>query len=252
MRSFAFRPSLHPIAGRMPTQLFKPARRKPMIGQVQISPEVNVPINIGLGSLPVVIGAFAASGAAFLVGWQVPSIRGITNVVGIGLAAFGVVNVLWPGAPSGAQPESASVSPAPAGGQEASISPPIQATEEEAFQALEGRVVSPTEWQTIDVSPWASTVPVRIRLSNPVQKPLTFDLMITVAETPIPFSGEQANASSQRITIGPGETRDVDITIPLVTWGWSVNQVDVDLRIDKRRISGGDPALLAMRSFKVD
>lgn len=221
-----------------------------MIGQgIDISPQVNVPINVGLGSLPVVLGAFVASGAAFLVGWQVPGIRGITNIIGVALAGFGVVNVFLPKGP-GAGPDGGSITPA--GGQGGSISPPIQETEEEAFQALEGRVVSPTEWQTLDISPFTSSVPIRIRISNPVQKPVTFDLLLGIHESPVPVGAETDNATSQRVTIGPGETRDIDVTIPLLTWGWAANQVDIDLRVDKRRIAGGEPALLVTRSFKVD
>jgi hypothetical protein len=221
-----------------------------MIGQgIDISPQINVPISVGLGSLPVVLGAFVASGAAFLVGWQVPGIRAVTNIIGIGLAAFGIVNVFLPKGP-GAPDDSGSITPA--GGQGGSISPPIQATEEEAFQQLEGRVVSPAEWQTIDLSPFSSSVPIRIRVSNPAQNPITFDLLLNIHESPTPVGAEMDNTTSQRVTVGPGETRDVDVTIPLLTWGWAANQIDIDLRVGKRRISGGESALLDLRSFKVD
>jgi len=66
------------------------------LSQFDIKPQINVsaPINLGLGSLPLSIGLFAASGAAFLIGSQVKNVKGITDIAGIIAAGLGVANLV--------------------------------------------------------------------------------------------------------------------------------------------------------------
>lgn len=75
------------------------ARRRPALsegGLFDIKPQINAPVSIslGLGSLPLSIGLFAASGASFLVGSQVPNVKGITDILGIAAAGLGVANII--------------------------------------------------------------------------------------------------------------------------------------------------------------
>ncbi len=233
---------------------YRPARRKPMISQIEISPQINAPINIGLGSLPIVIGSFAGAVVMFVLGGQAPSLKPFTLVAGLGLAAFGAFNLFTRDAAAETIPggEELPGTASPAGGGDASVSPSIAPTSEEAFPLISGRVMSPSDFQTIDQSPFSNAVPVRVRLTNPSSSPVTFDMVIESNEIPSPFGGDVTNSESTRVSLGAGETRDIDVTIMLTTWGWSVDTVDVYLTVLKRRISGGSQAVLAATHFVVD
>ncbi len=189
----------------------------------------------------------------FVVGSQAPSLKPFTLIAGLGLAGFGAFNLFTRDAaaaiPGGEElPGTAS----PADGGDASVSPAIAPTSEEAFPLISGRVMSPTDFQTINQSPFSSTVPVRVRLTNPSSAPATFDMMIEVYEIPSPFGSDVTNSESTRVSLGAGETRDVDVSITLAAWGWSADTVDVYLTVRKRRISGGSQAILAAIHFVVD
>ncbi len=247
----SFRPAPPPvrIGQRLP---YRPARRRAM-SQIEVRPEINAPISIGLGSLPIVIGSFTGAIVVYLLGNQAPALKPFTTVVSVGLAGFGIFNLfasdVAAAVPGGDElPGSAS----PAGGGDSSVSPAIAPTSEEAFPLISARVMSPTEFQTVEQSPFDNAVPVRVRLTNPSEAPVTFDMELEVNEIPTPFGGEATSAESTRVSLGAGETRDVDVAIMLTTWGWSADTVDVYLTVRKRRVSGGTPEILAATHFVVD
>ena len=234
---------------------YRPARRRPL-GQIEVRPEINAPVDIGidLGTLPILIGSLGGAVVIYLLGRQIPGIRPLPTLAALGLAGFGIMHLFTTPAEAATPPEEVPGSAAPPPGGDASFSPPIAETSEEAFPLIEGRVVNPTEWQKVDVGMFAGSVPVQIRLTNPSSESITFDLMMEINEIPTPalFVSEEWNTQSTRVSLGAGETRDLDISIPLATWGYSVNQVDVYLTLRKRRISGGDAQLLQSRHFVVD
>ncbi len=247
-----FQPAPPPV--RMGQRLpYRPARRQ-KLSQIDIRPEINAPINIGLGSLPIVIGSFTGAVVVFLLGNQAPSLKPFTTVVSVGLAGFGIFNLfssdVSAAVPGGDElPGSAS----PAGGGDSSVSPAIAPTSEEAFPLINGRVMSPTEFQTVEQSPFINTVPVRVRLTNPSSVPVTFDMELEVHEIPTQLlSGEATSAESTRVSLGAGETRDIDVSITLTTWGFMTDLVDVYLTVRKRRVAGGAAEVLAATHFIVD
>lgn len=251
MRTDKFRPA--PLPTRMGQRLpYRPARRQ-MLSQIEVRPEINAPITIGLGSLPIVIGSFTGAVVVYLLGDQAPALKPFTTVVSIGLAGFGIFN-LFSSDVSAAVPggEELPGSASPAGGGDSSVSPAIAPTSEEAFPLISGRVMSPTEFQTIEQSPFLNAIPVRVRLTNPSSAPVTFDMELEVHEIPSPFGAEATSAESTRVSLGAGETRDVDISITLTTWGFMVDLVDVYLTVRKRRVSGGSTEVLAATHFIVD
>ncbi len=236
-----------------PATAYRPARRQQMLSQIEVRPEITAPINIGLGSLPIVIGSFAGAAVLFFLGSQAPSLKPFTLIAGLGLAGFGAFNLFTrdvsAAIPGGDElPGSAS----PASGGDSSVSPSIAPTSEEAFPLITARIMSPTEFQTVEQSPFSSTVPVRVRLSNPSSAPVTFDMELDVHEIPSPFGEATTSAESTRVSLGAGETRDVDVSITLTTWGWSTDLVDVYLTVRKRRVAGGTPEVLAATHFVVD
>lgn len=85
-----------PRVSAPPRPMHAPIRERFPLGQFDIKPQINVsaPINLGLGSLPLSIGLFAASGASFLIGSQVKNVKGITDIAGIIAAGLGVLNLV--------------------------------------------------------------------------------------------------------------------------------------------------------------
>ena len=236
------RPAL--ASHRPPTPAWRPRRQ---LSQVNVNPEVNVPVTVELGSLPVIIGAFAASGISFLVGSQVKSARSVTDILGIGFAGLGIVNLFLGGASDAAAAEDAI---SPPEGVDASASDPIPATNEDAFLSLDGRVLSPTEQQEVNIGPAATAVPVRIRISNSSSKSVTFDLILKHIENPNIGEIWQTD-TSMRVTLGGNETRDIDADLPLTQWRAWVDYVEIDLSVQKRRIHGGNAQKLASDRFFV-
>jgi hypothetical protein len=216
-----------------------------------VSPRVDAPINIGLGSLPAVLGSFGGAIASVVVGMYAPDVRTFTTIAALGLTGFGIYNLLARQGivPGGEIPGAVSAPP----GSGATASAPIATSSRDAIYEVTGRVISPTEWQVVDNSPFDPKVSVRVRLSNPSDQDVTFDLVFVVNEIPYPLErGEQTNSVSTRVSLGAEETRDIDIPISLVTWGWTASQVDVYLTVQKRTILGDSPELLDSRHFVVD
>ncbi len=170
-----------PLAGpRRPALAWRPpnaGRHLSRLAQVEINPNINAPINIGLGTLPVTLGAFIGSAVSFLVGAKVKSVRPVATVLGVGLAGFGIFNLFF-GTSAEAQAQATDDAVSAPGGVDATASDSIPATNEDAFLTLEARVLSPTEQQEVDISAWGAVVPIRVRISNPSSSPVTFDLVI--------------------------------------------------------------------------
>lgn len=228
-----------------------PYQPRQMAQIVDVRPDVDVPVTIELGSLPLTIGLFAGSAVSFLVGSQVPSIRGVTSVVGVGLAGFGIVNLLISGAKGAKAAEEEAPAAAPV--SPGTVSPALPQTEEEAFALVEGRVVSPAEGATIDVSPFGTPqVPMRVRLTNPSRRAVSFDLVLAVEEQPEPFGGAVVHEESMRVNLGADETRDFDVSIPIASWDALVDFAEVDVNVRKRPFEGGPAALLTNRFFVVE
>jgi len=228
---------------------YQPAPYK-QVGQglVQINPHVEAPITIELGSLPLSLGLFAGSGISFLVGAQVPSIASVTTLLGVGLAGFGVVNLLLPRKKPG-EGQLPAISPVSPG----STSGALPRTDEDAFSSVSGEIMAPSDYETIDVSPVGQPkIPARLRLSNPSGVVANFDLLIDIQEQPHPFGNAVSAQQPMRMSLGAGETRDFDIIIPLSSWDALVDYIDVDVTIRKRRFSGGDPAMIDAVMFVVE
>jgi len=225
---------------------YRQTYQKPELGQIQINPNISAPINIGLGSLPLSLGLFAGSGMALVIGSQAPSLRTLTTIASIGLAALGTLNLLMPKeAPPAAPPTTSTVTPGQSSG-------PIAQSAEEAFNGVEGRIISPSFGDTIDVSPIGTpSVPMRVRLHNKSGGNASFDLVVSSDEDPS-IGGRVGNSQTMRVNIPPGETRDVDMTVSISSWGALVDNVEVNVTIAKRRIDGGAKENLAGVMFMVE
>lgn len=225
---------------------FEPHRR-PEMGQIQINPNIQAPINIGLGSLPLSLGLFAGSGMALLIGSQTPSLRTLTTITSIALAGLGALNLIVPKeVPPPAPPTTQMVTPGQSSG-------PIAPTAEEGFRGVDGRILSPSYGDTIDVSPLGTpSIPMRLRLTNKAAADANFDLVIMSDEQPEPFGARVQNSQTMRVFLPKGETRDVDVSIGISSWEALTDYVEVDVTVAKRRIEGGGKENVAGVMFVVE
>lgn len=225
----------------VPLRLSQGPFRGPFIGQgplVEVSPDLTVqaPISIELGALPLSIGLLAASGVSFLVKGELPKgwPRGAATIAGVGLALAGAVNLFLP---------KEAAPPVPGGYR------PAQAT---AFDNVVGRIEQPRETATVDISPFASSYPVRVAVHNPSTEPVTFELVLEARERPSPTGTEVLSSLPVQVALGPNQARDIDVAMPIGSWSAFVDFVEVDLDARKRRLPGDAAFPLDRRFFVVE
>lgn len=225
---------------------------------VAFKPDVKVPINIELGGLPLSLGLFMGSGLSFLVRPQLPVgfAQTVALVLGAGLAVAGITNLVMPKAQAapaapaapGSAPTTAPVS-APGGG---AVAPPgIAAAEKYAFDSISGRVTYPGETEEVNIWATASSYPIRVQLYNPSSVSATFYIEIVGNENPHPFGEETRTTYPMQVTVGPGQTRDIDINMPITAWGLTTTYTEVDLVVYKRRVPNEDRQQIATRFLVV-
>lgn len=245
-------------------------RWRPFVGQapwIEVRPDIKIEkptiapvINIELGGLPLSIGLFLGSGLTFLLRTALPEgwPKTVALVAGSGLAVAGIVNLALPKAEAAAPPSAPlpgapqAPGPAPAplapGGAPAPYSP----SEAVAFDAVTGRISSPADFTTVDIGPFAKSYPVRVQLHNPSQAPVTFELELTADEDPSPVGSSMVASLPVQVSLGPGQVRDVDVAMPIVTWDTWVDYVDIVLTARKRRAPGESARMLDSRSFVIE
>lgn len=226
---------------------------------VNLTAPINAPINIDLGNLPLSVGLFVGSAVGFVAKGELPpgAWRTGATICSVGLAVVGVLNLFR----KKAAPAPAAAAPAPArppppvatvdarGNQVTSqvVNVPTRA----GFNAVSGRIVNPTDFSTVDLWSWQGSYPVKIQFQNGSNEAVDFMLELTGQESPAPFGDEATAAFTQQVTLGPGETKNVDVSMPTVTWGFSKTYVDVILTAKKRRSAGDEPVMLDYKSFVI-
>lgn len=238
---------------------WRPAHAR--IGQlVQVSPSVTVqaPIDIDLGGLPLSLGLFGGSGIVFLIrsglpeGWP----QTVATAVGAALAVAGVTNLLLPkaaaapSAPTG--PAAPGLPPSAPPGYQVTPQPGYSPSGIVSFENVVGRIVSPADFSTVNVGPFASSYPVRVQLENLSEVPITLDLELTAEEDPYPIGEAATSSVPVQVNLMQKEIRNVDIMMPLSAWGTFVDYVDVILTARKRRVPGESPLLLDLKSFVIE
>lgn len=233
--------------------------------KVDFRPDVKIttPINVELGGLPLSVGLFLGSGLSFLVRPQLPDgwPKTAALVLGAGLAVAGITNLVMPkaqaqAAPAAAAPGSVPTTTAPsapsAPGGGVSAPPGVAVSDQAIFDGVSGQVTYPGEGESINIWPFASSYPIRVQLYNPAAAPVTFYLQIVANESPLPFGNEARTTFPMQVTVGPAQTRDIDINMPITTWAWNVKYVDIALSVYKQRMAGENPVLMAQRYLVVN
>lgn len=238
---------------------------RPSLAQlIEVRPEVRIEkptiapqVTVELGGLPLSIGFFIGSGLTFLLRTALPKgwPQTVALVAGGGMAAAGVVNLLLPkakAAPGAAPPGAPLPQPTIAPVKPGETSAPLPVTTEGAFESAGIRFVSPARGTVVEAGFGAVSVPARLRLSNGAAEQAGFDLVLDINEQPEPFGEAKATKQISRILMAPGESRDVDLEIPVSTWAWNVDKVRVMVFAGKRRLTGGPVEELDHTSFIVD
>lgn len=225
---------------------------------VNLTAPINAPINIDLGNLPLSLGLFAGSGVAFVIRGQLPkgAWQTIALLGGVGLAGVGVWNLFSKKATAAAPAPTTPPGPA---GPVATVdsrgnpvtSQVVNVPSPRAFDQVTGKILTPADFSTVDLWSWQGSYPVKIQLQNGSTDPVDFTLELTGDESPAPFGDETNSAYAQQVSIGPGETKNVDISMPTVTWGFSKTYVDVVLTAKKRRTAGDQPVMLDYKGFVI-
>lgn len=245
----------HPAALAMYRARYAPPRRR--MGQlVEVSPEVKVeaPIQIELGTLPLSVGLFAGSALAFLVrsglpkGWP----QTVALVGGGALGAAGILNLVLPKAEATVPTRpSAAPSIVPPGGVPV-VTRAYMPPSEDVFLAVTGRIASPSDLSTVNVGTGANSYPVRLQLQNPGSTPASFEALLVADENPS-IGTETRSSLPVQVTVPPGnEILEVDLEMPLTSWGFYVDTVEVNLNLFKRRMPGSTPERLDSRKFLID
>lgn len=226
---------------------------------VEVNPNVNVqaPIKIELGSLPLSLGLFAGSGLLFIAKGEVP--KGIpkiaATVLALGLAVGGVLNlVMGKSSTAGAATDRGGATPssAPPEGTVATQPEGFSVSDEQAFSNVTGRIVTPTDFSSVRVGSFAKTFPVRLQLQNNSEVPITFDAELTSEETPGPVGSEQFSSLPIQVSLVANQIKNIDVNMPIAALNSIlVVYVDVILTLKKRRGTQGDPELLDLKSFTV-
>jgi len=255
-------------------RFMRPLPLRPRMGQmvafdpkVDFRPDVKLeaPINIELGGLPLSVGLFLGSGLSFLVRPQLPAgfPQTAAMVMGAGLAVAGVTNLLLPKLQA-STPQATTPAPSPstvptttapsapsAPGSSVSAPPGVAVSDKAVFDGISGQVTYPGEGESVNIWAFSSSYPIRVQLYNPSSVSATFYLQIVGNESPLPFGNDARTTFPLQVTVGPGQTRDIDINMPISTWAWNVKYVDVALSVYKQRMAGDNPVLIAQRYLVV-
>lgn len=231
---------------------------------VEVNPDINVqaplsvsaPINIELGGLPLSLGLFAGSALSFALRGQLEKgwAQSAALVVGAGLGAGGIINMLLPkkGGSTTSQPSSGPGGAPPtlppvgdAGKGSYNISP------EEAFDQIDARITYPGEdGQVIDLSPFAGFVPARVQVINESSVTVDFTLEMSYTESPA-WGSDHESTIPFLVSVPPG-AKDIPVNLPLSTWGVATDFVEVYLIAKKRRSPNTGAENLHSRTFRVD
>lgn len=205
------------------------------VGQL-VSPQVNVqaPVSVGLGPLPLSIGLFAGAGLSVLLGANVDRgwPRTIAYAVAAGLGLAGAINLVLP------QPAKPGSAPTSAPGQAAREAAAYQPSSPEAFALVTGRITQPRDFDTVPIRKFDTTYPVRLEFTNRGEGPVAFEADLTGEEDPSPLGSEATASSTVHVELAPGQTKLVDVAMPSATWALLVVYIEITLTLYKRSSSG--------------
>lgn len=228
---------------------------------VSVNPNVNVNVQTGLEKYLFPVGLMAAGGASFIVGTVIPpSLKVVTTLSGLGLIGWGVFVLIKGGTSSGAAGSApAATPPPPTGATPIEASPqPFVPPSQPAFSQVQIEMVSPIDNATISsvgtfLGIGTPKIPVMLRLFNPSQESVTFNLEFEWDEfaTVADFSrASQHGTQVFQVSLGPGEEKNQEFDLVIVTGGYS-SSISVALSLFKKRVPNENHFLVMTKTFTV-
>lgn len=201
--------------------------RVPLGQLVDIPESIEVQHQIDVKKQILPIGLIGAGGLAIVLGNQLPgAAKWVGMLAGAGLAGGGVYllfqgdgaanEALPPGTLPSDTPDSPGTGPAPVEAQ-----PPFTPSEVDAFNLVEGEIVSPGWWDEIEAGGiFTESYKVQVTVYNPSPVAVTFDLELDVEETPfyapLNNAGEMVtNNQVQTVTLAAGQQQNYVFTMDL-------------------------------------
>lgn len=259
-----------PIAGAK-SKAFAPPRPSHLLpagtklGQlVTVNPNVQVTVQTGIEKYLFPVGLMAAGGAAFIVGTVIPKdYKLVTTLAGLGLIGWGVYVLIKGGTSGAAAPQPgapAPTPPPPTGATPVEASPqPFVPPSVPAFNQIQTELVSPAQDGNVSsvgtfLGIGTKKIPVLMRFYNPTSESVTFNLVFDWTEqgSSFGYSLSPLNGSKEfQVTLGPGEQKNQEFELPVVTSG-STGQMDVGLSVYKKRLPNENKFLIMTRTFTVN
>lgn len=241
-----------------PRPMLSSSRNPGRLGQlVTVNPNVSVNVQTGLEKYLFPVGLMAAGGASFIVGTVIPpSLKVVTTLSGLGLIGWGVY-VLIKGGTSAAGAAPAAPPPPPTGATPIEASPqPFVPPSMPAFNMVQIEMVSPIDNATLSsvgtfLGIGIPKIPVMLRLYNPAQEAVTFNLefewdeFATVADiNRSPRHGTQVF----QVSLGPGEEKNQEFDLVVQTGGYS-SSISIALSLFKKRVPNENHWLVMTKTF---
>lgn len=230
------------IAGMTPPQVrpaYRPAPYRPpmLVNKVAYSPEMGQGFKLSEVPLSLTLGVSGA--AALVLASVVPTpVKELVTVAGLGLIAFGVLN-LFSGTASAETP----ISPG-------SASSPFKTAQPEDFQLVTARISKPSPNEVIDRGAFSYDYDVEVIWTNGSSRQLTIPYRIYVDEKPQPITAAGIPLSTTiipykgvvytgTVKLGPGESVPVPLEIDLKSEGFMLSGViGITMTVQKGSPSG--------------
>lgn len=234
------------IAGQAPRQVQRPAYRPapyrpPMLANPPLTPRLGQ--GFSFSDVPLSLTFGLAGGASMVLAGVLPSpVKELATVAGLGLIAFGIINLF-------SAPASAAEAPTPASGNK-----PFSIPEIDAFNKVTAKVIKPSWNEEVNRGAFSEDYDVEILWTNGSDKSITVPYRLYVEESPqmgVAASEFRGVAYTGQISLGPKQSVQVPLEVDLQYRSFlGALAVGVLLKVQKVA-PGGEIIDLDQRSFVV-
>lgn len=198
------------IAGQAPRQMQRPAYRPAPYRPAMLSnppPTPRLGASFSFSDVPVSLTFGLAGGAAMVLAGVIPSpAKELATVAGLGLIAFGIINLF-------SAPAAAAEAPTPASGNK-----PFTIAETDAFNKVSAKVIKPSWNEEVNRGLFSKDYDVEILWTNGSDKAITVPYRLYVEEKPqygVAASQFSGVAYTGQIALGPKQAVQVPLEVDL-------------------------------------
>jgi hypothetical protein len=232
------------FAPRANTQsAYRPAPyRPPMLANQTKNPQMGIG-GFSFSDVPLTLTLGVAGAAALVLSSVVPSpVKELTTVAGLGLIAFGVLNLF-------SAPAAAAEAPTPATGNK-----PFTVAEVDAFNKVTAKVIKPSWNEEVNRGLFSKDYDIEVLWTNGSDKNITVPYRIYVEEKPqmgVGTSEFRGVAYTGQVSLGPKQSVQVPLEIDLQYRSF-IGALAVGIMLKVQKIApGGEVIDLDQRSFIV-